>query len=201
MHLAERMIEMKLTTEETRTQSERQNVLEVKELSKEDPLYAEIRELYHDSFPDSERKPFEMIEDGVLQGKMEAWTVSCDDKLAGLAYVILGDRLNVLDYLAVHPRMRNHGAGAQILAWLDDHYGEKPLVVEIESTKDSTDDMICRRKNFYLRNRFFDCSCDFTLFGVRMELLSTDHPVSFEDYYAVMSRYFGREISQHIHRL
>lgn len=191
---------MKQNTEEKKTERSRQP-LEVRELSRNDPLYSEIRKLYHDSFPDSERKPFEMIESGVREGKMEAWTVTEQGALAGLVYVILGEPLNVLDYLAVHPRMRNQGAGAKILAWLDEHYGEKPLIVEIESTRDSEDEMAERRKNFYLRNHFHDCGCDFRLFGVRMELLSTDHPVSFREYYEVMSGYFGKDISRYIHTL
>lgn len=192
---------MKQKISDQKSDNKNELELEVASLSRNDPLYPEIRQLYHDSFPDSERKPFEMIEKGVEQGIMEAWTISADGRLAGLAYVILGEPLNVLDYLAVHPSMRNHGTGAWILAWLDEHYGDKPIIVEIETTRDNEDEIAHRRKNFYLRNHFHDCGCDFNLFGVRMELMSTDHPVTFEEYYQVMNAYFGKEIGHYIHRL
>lgn len=158
----------------------------------------DILRLYHDSFPDAERKPFSMIEEGVENGQMEAWIAQSGKRLAALAFVILGSPLHVLDYLAVHPDMRGQNVGSQVLHWLDEQYDSQPIVVEIETTKGSEDQDVHRRKAFYLRNGFYDCGCDFDLFGVRMEMLSTDRPVNFREYYSVMKEYFGKDISRYI---
>lgn len=172
--------------------------LTVRPLQKQDPLMEDILRLYHDSFPDAERKPFSMIEEGVAGGQMEAWIAQTDRQLAALAFVILGSPLHVLDYLAVHPDMRGQNVGSQVLHWLDEQYDSQPIVVEIETTKDSQDQDVHRRKAFYLRNGFYDCGCDFDLFGVRMEMLSTDRPVNFREYYSVMKEYFGKDMSRYI---
>lgn len=172
--------------------------LTVRPLQKQDPLMKDILQLYHDSFPDAERKPFSMIEEGVENGQMEAWIAQSGKHLAALAFVILGSPLHVLDYLAVHPDMRGQNVGSQVLHWLDEQYASQPIVVEIETTKGSQDQDVHRRKAFYLRNGFYDCGCDFDLFGVRMEMLSTDRPVNFREYYSVMKEYFGKDISRYI---
>lgn len=172
--------------------------LSVRPLQKQDPLMEDILRLYHDSFPDAERKPFSMIEEGVENGQMEAWIAQSGQQLAALAFVILGSPLHVLDYLAVHPDMRGQNVGSQVLHWLDEQYDSQPIVVEIETTKGSEDQDVHRRKAFYLRNGFYDCGCDFDLFGVRMEMLSTDRPVNFREYYSVMKEYFGKDISRYI---
>lgn len=172
--------------------------LRVRPLQKQDPLMEDILRLYHDSFPDAERKPFSMIEEGVENGQMEAWIAQSGKQLAALAFVILGSPLHVLDYLAVHPDMRGQNVGSQVLHWLDEQYASQPIVVEIETTKGSEDQDVHRRKAFYLRNGFYDCGCDFDLFGVRMEMLSTDRPVNFREYYSVMKEYFGKDISRYI---
>lgn len=183
------------TTEDQNTQTPQ---LTVRPLQKQDPLMEDILRLYHDSFPDAERKPFSMIEEGVENGQMEAWIAQSGKRLAALAFVILGSPLHVLDYLAVHPDMRGQNVGSQVLHWLDEQYDSQPIVVEIETTKGSEDQDVHRRKAFYLRNGFYDCGCDFDLFGVRMEMLSTDRPVNFREYYSVMKEYFGKDISRYI---
>lgn len=153
--------------------------------------------LYNASFPDSERKPFEMILNGIDQGRMEGFAVEQNGRLAGLSFVILGDKLNVLDYLAVDPSLHSKGIGTRILSFLNRRY-DKPVVVEIESTADSEEEDAARRKAFYLRNGFNEDDIQFDLFGVPMELLSSKENPDFETYYDAMEAYFDFDPRQYI---
>lgn len=159
----------------------------------------EVQDLYLEAFPQSERKPFEMILNGLETGKMETYSVFYHQEYAGLVFIIKGEQLDVLDYLAIKPKMRSHGIGARILSWLQSHR-EKPFVVEIESTISSDDPIHKKRKSFYLTNHMQDCHQQIQLFGVDMELLSSLHPITFEQYYATMKSYFEREIDPYILR-
>lgn len=184
-----------------------ENVI-LEKLNAEDQAFEDLRPLYMKSFPDYERKPFEMIEEGLENGKMEAFRLRSAEKentkSIGLAFTILGDRVMVLDYLAVDPDQQSSGYGARILESLERQY-EKPIVVEIESTFASEEEDRKRRKNFYLRNGFFDDKTRILLFGTEMELMSTDRPVSFDEYFETMSDYFKdrfpEDLSHYISRV
>lgn len=168
-------------------------------LEEKGPYYQEVQKLYHDSFPDSERKPFQMILEGTENGKMESYVIEDQSlqQLAGLAFVILGDPFNVLDYLAVTPEQRSQGTGARILTFLRKR-SSRPFVVEIESTWSGDDEMANRRKQFYLRNGMQEGDFEFTLFDVPMEMLISEGIPDFDAYYQVMSRYFEFDPSRYI---
>lgn len=152
----------------------------------------ELKELYMRSFPEYERKPFEMITEGSKKGVMEAWIAEEEGsqaRPAGLAFCILSDDLIVLDYLAVNPAIQSKGLGSRILRELEEQY-EQPLLVEIESTLASADEERQRRKAFYLRNGLYDLHAEILLFGAEMELMATSPDVTFDDYFEVMNHYF-----------
>lgn len=157
----------------------------------------QLRHLYDISFPDYERKPFEMVLKGIDQRSMEGYVLSVEGQVTGLAFVILGDSAVVLDYLAVDPHWQNHHLGTEILDALQKIY-QKPIIVEIESTYTDADPQKQRRKSFYLRNGFLDTENPILLFDVEMELLSTLRPVSFAEYEHIMQNYFHRDIYQYL---
>lgn len=154
-----------------------------------------LEPLYTASFPDYEAKPFEMILDGVRSHRMEAYVLKTQqNESAALAFVILGRKAVLLDYLAVDPAFQSHGFGSRILDQLSELY-DAPLIVEIESTYENVDDeeknLRIRRKNFYLRNGFYDDEEKIRLFGVDMELMSTRSKLSFEDYFEILDEYLN----------
>lgn len=163
----------------------------IRPLRANDPLLGQIKNLYKDAFPRAERKPFAMLIAGQKKKKMELWIFEKEGILQAFAFVILGDTLNILDYLAVNSSLRGQNIGTQVINWLQKKYNEKPLVVEIESVKLSRDIFAKRRKDFYLRNGFLDCQQDIILFGVPMELLATKRPIHFEEYDQVLMTYLG----------
>lgn len=167
-----------------------QKTLHMKILTEQSPELTRASELYHAAFPEYERKPFQMVLDGQKEGKMIAYSVFMDEDYAGLAFLIPGRAVDVLDYLAVEPSMRGQNIGSRILHWLNEHTCH-PFAVEIESTKhpDAVPEDF-RRKSFYLSNGLYDCREEIELFGVQMELMSSRNPISFDEYYETMKAYF-----------
>ena len=179
--------------------------LDIKPLDLNDPQeLSEVIPLYENSFPDFERKPFSMIVEGIHSRKMKAYSVYSQHQnqndYVGLVFLVIGEKADILDYLAIHPDYRNHHFGSAILSWLAQQ--EKPFFVEIESTFTPKEDLlpggsskedIIRRKKFYLENGLVDCHQEIYLFRARMELLASKPGVDFETYWQVMSNYLGAE--------
>lgn len=171
------------------------NLNDLKELKK-------VEALYNASFPDFERKPFSMIINGMKHHTMKGYSVFLNDQhdYVGLAFLVVGEEADILDYLAIDPTYQNHHIGSSILSWLSKH--EKPFFVEIESTLTPKKDLLpggsskeeaIRRKNFYLANGMVDCFQEIYLFKARMELLASQPNYGFKQYWQVMSNYLGAE--------
>lgn len=179
--------------------------LEIRPLNLSDPQeLSAVIPLYKNSFPDFERKPFSMIVEGLHSHKMKAYSIYFHHQgqkdYVGLAFLVVGEKADILDYLAIHPAYQNHHFGSAILGWLTQQ--DNPFFVEIESTKTPKEDLlpggsskedIVRRKKFYLENGLVDCHQEIYLFKARMELLASKPSVDFETYWQVMSNYLGAE--------
>lgn len=161
------------------------------------PYRSAIEALYHTSFPDYERKPFAMIEDGLKAGKMELYAALLNGQPIALTFIILGEPFDVLDYLAVDPKAHSKGIGSKILEWMQS-VRKRPFLVEIESTLQNPSDDMIRRKAFYLRSKMIDAHEQIELFDTPMELMSWPDPVSFEQYHQIMTNYFGKELARRV---
>ena len=163
----------------------------------------QLKELYRISFPDCERKPFEMIQKGAAEKRMEVLAVELDGQLCALCFSILSENLVLLDYLAVDPAFQNQQIGGRVLEHRISRY-EQPVLVEIESTLQNPDIPKQRRKAFYLSHGLKINPYEIELFGVPMEILST-RPVSYEEYKALQMSHlkaiFGSEAWKYLTKL
>lgn len=159
----------------------------------------EIYEIYEQSFPDSERKPFEMILSGQENGKMELFIGLFENRPAALLFFILGEAMDVLDYLAVSEKFRDHKLGSHILSWAKERR-KRPFLVEIEDPRTAEDPMAGRRKGFYLRNELQDSGERIVLFGVPMQLLSWPRMVCYDEYLTIMTAYFGADTARYVRK-
>lgn len=143
-----------------------------------------IYRLYKTAFPRNEQKPFSMIVKMTRSGKSDTWYCSNNGKFIGLAITINGDDTILLDYFATDKQARNHGYGSILLQALITKYSPKTLFLEIETVfEDSVDlELRKRRKQFYLRNGLTEMGVMVYLFGVKMELLTSNQSMSFEEY-------------------
>lgn len=179
--------------------------ISIEKLQAQDPQLRGLEKLYHASFPDYEAKPFEMIVNGVKEGRMDSYILKAakeketELKPAGLAFLIKGKDIMLLDYLAINPDFQSGGLGSRMIKELSSIY-DQPLIIEIESTnldiKPEDQDQRERRKSFYIRNGFFDCNQEIELFGVQMELMSTHRPIAYPEYFDLLDQYLqGYQIS------
>lgn len=160
-----------------------------------------IRLLYRRAFPREERKPFAMIRKMQKEGRTDVWLAEQGGRFAGLAATINGDGIILLDYLAVHEKMRDQGVGSAMLQSLLAHYEGRGLFVEIEAA-DRADPSgeKARRKAFYLRNSLNDMHVTALLFGVRMELLGRACTLDFDAYRDFYRTYYSPWAAEHVVR-
>ncbi len=143
-----------------------------------------VLDLYQSAFPPEERKPFSLIERKAAMGEMEILLIRERGKPIGFAILAYGEHLVLLDYFAISEKWRSQGYGSAALELIQELYGDRQLFLEIEKPEKTADqvlDMRQRRKEFYLRNGLLETGIDLEMFGVKMELLSTQPGLTFEE--------------------
>ena len=158
----------------------------------------QVYQLYRHAFPRSERKPFAIIRRMARQGRSDLWRCEADGRFAGLAATINSPSLILLDYLAIHPRLRDQGYGSAAMQALLRHYGELPLFVEIEAVEGDQADEKLRRRQFYQRCGLSPLGVSALVFGVPMELLGRGCTLTFEDYRRFYHDHYSSWAAEHI---
>lgn len=160
-----------------------------------------IRLLYRRAFPRYERKPFAIIRRMQKEGRTDLWLAEKDGRFAGLAATINSDDTILLDYLAVHEKLRGQGVGSTFLKSLLTHYDGRGLFVEIEAAdRDDPTGEKQRRKQFYLRNGMTEMHVTAILFGVRMELLGRGCDLDFDGYREFYRTHYNAWAAEHVVR-
>lgn len=162
----------------------------------------ELRKLYVEAFPKSERKPFALMRIWEKAGKMEILEIADGEKFCGLLITVLFGKLVLVDYLAISPKMQGMGIGSVTIENIRKRYRGKRVFLEIETTLKPCSDMQnrMRRKNFYLKNGLTPCGFSVYLFGVEMEVLAFDAPVTYEEYLSLYSHLAGNLITRKIEK-
>lgn len=140
-----------------------------------------ILELYHQAFPEVERKPFSVIERKAAMGSMEILAIKEDGQRIGFAITAMEESMVLLDYFAIAEKARGQGAGSEALMLLQALYSDKQFFLEIEEPDAAAPNQQerIRRKDFYLRNGMLETGIRIELFGVPMEILSTSAGLTF----------------------
>lgn len=129
----------------------------------------EIEKLYLNSFPKEERFPFWILEECSKENNSDLYAIIDNDKFVGMCYIVNCVSAYYLMYLAVEPNLRNQNYGSRILKDLKEKY--KVLFLSIDSP---VDNISVRRKNFYLKNGFYDTNRFYEDTGINYEILCTD---------------------------
>jgi GNAT superfamily N-acetyltransferase len=146
--------------------------------------WQQVKDIYLEAFPKSERKPFFLLKHSVKSGKAELFTASEGEQLMGFVVVIPYRNMVMVDYLAVNGKVRSKGTGSQILAEICRRFQDKKIVLLIEQPDDRADNCEQRiaRKRFYLKNGFTPSGIVITGSSGRMEILNFGGTVSPGDY-------------------
>ena len=75
----------------------------------------QLYDLYDKAFPEQEKKPLQVMENLVADGKMEMLAMVDEDEFVGLAINLIDAEQNraLLDYYAIAPEKRNGGYGSK----------------------------------------------------------------------------------------
>ena len=128
-----------------------------------------IEKLYLESFPEDERFPFWILEECSKENNSDLLAIIDNGVFVGMSYIVNCNNAYYLMYLAVEPNLRNKNYGSHILMDLKEKY--KTLFLSID---EPADDISVRRKNFYLRNGFYDTFKYYEDTGVNYEVLCTN---------------------------
>ena len=118
--------------------------------------YAE--DLYLFSFPENERIPFDEIVKVSATGFGELSVAKDGDELIGMVYILKGEDLVYIYYLAVDPGKRGRGYGSAILTLLKERFQGCRFALSSESPDPGAPNLEERqwRISFYLMNGFED---------------------------------------------
>lgn len=159
-----------------------------------------IENLYIQSFPKEERKPFSLILQKQKEEKVEILCIEKENNFFGLMILAKDNDNILLDYFAIKKEYQSQGIGSNSLKLLFNKYKNKNIIIEIESTKINSNNQILRqkRKDFYLRNNFkIQDFCD-NLFSVEMEILTNNNPINFQEYLNIYKKSYGNDIIKNI---
>lgn len=131
------------------------------------PKYKEnIKKLYLESFPKKERFPFWILKHSMKKEKATLNAIIDRDRFVGMQYIVNCDTSYYLMFFAIGKELRNKNYGTKVLQDLNKKYDT--IFLSIEKPKD---ELSHRRKNFYLRNGFFETKKYYTEAGVDYEIL------------------------------
>lgn len=128
-----------------------------------------IEKLYLESFPKDERFPFWILDECQKENNSDLLAIVDNGVFVGMTYVVNCNEVYYLMYLAIEPELRNQNYGSKILQDLKDKY--KILFLSID---EPITELNIRRKNFYLRNGFYDTNKYYEDTGVNYEVLCTN---------------------------
>ena len=160
-----------------------------------------VENLYLNAFPETERKPFEMILELEKHGKSNVFSIEDEShQFLGLAITLYDDNVVILDYFAINPTCRGKGIGGKAIDILKNKYKDKKFLLEIETTETISVNIQnrIRRKNFYLKHGLKTMPYKVNLLGEIMEIMTFNCEVTFEEYHSVFENSLPKNICDKI---
>lgn len=121
------------------------------------PHLAELEEIFLEAFPPEEIMPFDAIMSATVDGRAIMYVYEVEDRPAALAFLLQGQNVQYLLYLAVACSKRGKGLGSAVLTDLR-NVCSKPMALDIETLEDVD---LCpnpaerkARLSFYQQNGF-----------------------------------------------
>lgn len=136
---------------------------------------SQIKEIYETSFPKSEKFPFWVLKQCAKENNVRLDSIidHNTDKIIGMNFLISYDDIVYLMYVAIDKKYRNKGFGSLVLRDLILRQADTSILLCIEKPSAKKEDIKVRRKDFYLRNGFYETGCFIEDSGVEYEFLSS----------------------------
>lgn len=168
--------------------------MQLLKVSKEINEYKQIKKLYKKAFPLEERAPFWLIMRKTKESITDFWSLHDNGKWVGIAYVVKGEGLAYLFYLAIKEEERNKGYGEKVLTALKDYYEGCRLFLALETLDKTADNYEQRVK----RHLFYE-KCGLTQLPYKIkeasviyDIMGVGGDVEPEEYNLLMKNYLGK---------
>ncbi|MBQ8046931.1 MAG: GNAT family N-acetyltransferase [Prevotella sp.] len=135
----------------------------------------QVRMLYESAFPDEEEIPWSDLLRLIDVMPLDFTTYYEGAELVGMTIVYQREKLNWFWYFAVPEPLRGQGYGQQILTRLVHRYADRPMILDMESPEQPSDNLEQRRRRhaFYLRNGFRDTGVGRTFDTIAYTIMMT----------------------------
>lgn len=165
--------------------------------------WRKIYVLYLEAFPRYERKPFIFIRHMQKSRIADVWCIEEKGEFVGFASTMSNGDLVLLDYFAIESAKRGRGLGQRALRLLQRRYKDKKFFLEIESVYEKVDNLAerKRRKQFYLSNGMTETKMMAKVFKTKMEVLSYQCKVDFNEYHSVYRNVYGTRGARNVQRV
>ena len=172
---------------------------ELKTVERESGELEILERINEEAIPENERNSLEDLFGTGADGNLEILEICADGEPAGFLAVRRYGRIRYLAYFAVRKDLRSRGIGSEALRLLAGREPECAIVVEYEAPgpDSSPEDLRVRRKNFYLRNGFYETGWNTFYDDTEFEIGCTD-PVFDEKAFGDFADYLGTIVSDHI---
>ena len=145
--------------------------------------YEQIKTLYEESFPRTERFPFDYIIKRSQKNDIKFEVFYDNDNFIGLSYMIMEKNIVFILYFAVNNKHRGKGYGTEILKQLKEKYKDYTILLEIEELREDSSnyDQRVRRKSFYEKNGFYGTNKHIKEGPNVFEIMTSDINTSFDN--------------------
>lgn len=153
-----------------------------------------INELYNEAFPSEEQLPMPVLLSMAKRKSVDYLAFYDEKTLAGTVFMVYGEKMVYIIYLAVNAKVRSRGYGSAILDWITAANPGKQLVLEIETVQSSFEnyEQRVRRRDFYFKNGFHDSAVRGIENDVIYDILCTEGDFDAEGFLAMMKAFsFG----------
>lgn len=159
--------------------------------------YKQIKQLYHQAFPRNERAPFWLLMRKSKQPTADFLALYDNKNWVGIAYIVKGEQLAYLFYLAIKPEARGKGYGAEVLDILRERYQESKFFLALETLDKTADnyEQRLKRHSFYEKCGLSDMPHQIKEASVIYDIMGVGEAVEPQEYRQLMQNYLGKFFS------
>lgn len=173
--------------------------------SRDHKYYRDVIDIYKEAFPAAECFPVDDLAALVKEGKGTALAyedrIDGEDRFVGAIYIVSDDENVMALFFAVSADVRGGGYGSRILAQLAAEYPDHKISLQIENTREPSDDMDnrVRREGFYLKNGYVYAPLATSEPGGVFDFMVHGGMVDMDEMQEFMARVIGRGLLRKWH--
>ena len=153
----------------------------------------QIKKIYMEAFPAEERTPYWVLTKKAKKPTVDFYGIYDGDRLVGFTYIVKGNNLAYIFYLAIKKEERGHGYGGQVFQLLNDKYHGMRMILALEQMDEKADNYSQRlsRHRFYENCGLQDMPYQIQEASVVYDVMGTGSAIDPKEYGTLMKNYLG----------